>query len=130
VIAAVIAASRAMERRLLVVFQPHRYSRTAQLMLEFGTALSEADEIVLTDIYPAGETPIPGITIEALAASVRASARGPVHVVAAVDALPDAVAGLVREGDLVVTMGAGSIGNVADRILGAIAGRSADRIQQ
>jgi UDP-N-acetylmuramate--alanine ligase len=129
-IAAAIAAARAMKRRLIVVFQPHRYSRTSQLMREFGTALSEADEIVLTDIYAAGEAPIPGITIEALAAAVKAAARGPVHVEKSLDALPDAVAALVGEGDLVVTMGAGSIGSVGDRILTAISGRSADRIRQ
>jgi UDP-N-acetylmuramate--alanine ligase len=129
-IAAAIAAARAMNRRLVVVFQPHRYSRTSQLMREFGKALSEADEIVLTDIYPAGEPPIPGITIETLAAAVKATARGPVHVEKSLDALPDAVAALVGEGDLVVTMGAGSIGSVADRILTAISGRSADRIRQ
>jgi UDP-N-acetylmuramate--alanine ligase len=129
-IAAVIAASRAMNRRLVVVFQPHRYSRTAQLMREFGTALSGADEVVLTDIYPAGEAPIPGVTIDALADSVRAAASSPVHIVASLDALPGAVAGLARDGDLVVTMGAGSIGMVADRILAAINQGSIDRIRQ
>jgi UDP-N-acetylmuramate--alanine ligase len=126
-IAAVIAASRAMNRRLMVVFQPHRYSRTERLMREFGTSLAGADEVVLTDIYPAGEAPIPGVTIEALAASVRAAARGPVHLVSAIADLPGAVAALARDGDLVVTMGAGSIGTVADRILEAIRQGSADR---
>jgi UDP-N-acetylmuramate--alanine ligase len=129
-IAAVIAASRAIDRRLVVVFQPHRYSRTAQLMREFGTALSGADEVVLTDIYPAGEAPIPGVTIDALAASVRTAARGPVHVVASLDDLPGAVASLARNGDLIVTMGAGSIGTVGDRILAAIGQGSANRTRQ
>ena len=128
-IAAVIAAARAMNRRLVVIFQPHRYSRTALLMREFGAALSGADEIVLTDIYPAGETPIPGVTVEALAASVSAAARGPVHVVTSLDELPNAVAAIAREGDLLVTMGAGSIGTVGDRILSAISQGSVDRIQ-
>jgi UDP-N-acetylmuramate--alanine ligase len=129
-IAAVIAASRAMNRRLVVVFQPHRYSRTAQLMREFGTALSGADEVVLTDIYPAGEAPIPGVTLDALASSVRAASHGAIHVVPSLDALPGAVAALVRDGDLVVTMGAGSIGTAGDRILDAIAQGSADRMRQ
>ena len=67
-IAAVIAAARAaLGRRLVVVFQPHRYSRTRRLFDRFAPALSGADEIVLTDIYSAGEDPIPGVTIEALA---------------------------------------------------------------
>jgi UDP-N-acetylmuramate--alanine ligase len=122
-IAAVIAASRAgIDRRVLVVFQPHRYSRTALLMDEFGAALGAADEVVLTDIYPAGERPVTGVTVEALADVVRRTARGPVHVVRALDDLPLAVARLARPGDLVVTLGAGSIGTVADRILETLRG--------
>jgi UDP-N-acetylmuramate--alanine ligase len=120
-IAAVIAAARAgLDRRVVVVFQPHRYSRTSQLMREFGLALGAADEVVLTDIYPAGESPIPGVTIERLADAVRAVAPCPVHLVKALDDLPAAVATLARSGDLVVTLGAGSIGRAADRILEAI----------
>ena len=123
-IAAVIAAARAgIDRRLVVVFQPHRYSRTQALMKEFGGALSGADEIVLTDIYAAGEPPIPGVTIEALADSIRASARGSVRVVPAVDDLPAVVTGLVRAGDLVITLGAGSIGTVGERILDTLRNR-------
>jgi UDP-N-acetylmuramate--alanine ligase len=75
-IAAVISAARAgIDRRVVVVFQPHRYTRTSQLMDEFGTALGMADEIVLTDIYSAGEPPIEGITIDALSSAGRQSAR-------------------------------------------------------
>ena len=123
-IAAVIAAARAgIDRRLVVVFQPHRFSRTQALMKEFGGALSGADEIVLTDIYAAGEAPIPGVTIEALADSIRASARGSVRVVPAVDDLPAVVTGLVRAGDLVITLGAGSIGTVGERILDTLRNR-------
>jgi UDP-N-acetylmuramate--alanine ligase len=122
-IAAVIAASRAgIDRRVVVVFQPHRYSRTALLMDEFGAALGAADEVVLTDIYAAGERPVAGVSVEALADVVRRTARGPVHVVRALDDLPLAVARLARPGDLVVTLGAGSIGTVADRILETLRG--------
>jgi UDP-N-acetylmuramate--alanine ligase len=125
-IAAVIAAARAgIDRRVVVVFQPHRYTRTQQLMPEFGSALSAADEVVLTDIYSAGEPPIPGVTIDLLASSIRSAARGPVHLVRALEDVPAAVAGLARRGDLVVTMGAGSIGTTADRILAAIRSRDA-----
>jgi len=120
----VLAASRAgIDRRVVVVFQPHRYSRTHQLMSEFGRALSAADEIVLTDIYAAGETPIEGVTVDALAAAIRSVAACPVHVVRALDDVPSAVAALARDGDLIITMGAGSIGGVGDRILGAIGSR-------
>jgi len=123
-IAAVLAASRAgIDRRVVVVFQPHRYTRTQQLMREFGEALSAADEIVLTDIYAAGEPPIPGVTIDALADAVRAVASCSVHVVPSLDALPGYVARLARDGDLILTMGAGSIGGVGDRILAAVRGQ-------
>ncbi|MEP6592156.1 MAG: UDP-N-acetylmuramate--L-alanine ligase [Acidobacteriota bacterium] len=120
-IAAVIAAARAgIDRRVVVVFQPHRYSRTRLLMREFGVALGAADEVVLTDIYAAGEAPVAGVTVEALADSVRAVSRIPVHIVKAVEDLPAAVTALARRGDLVVTLGAGSIGGVGDRILAVL----------
>jgi UDP-N-acetylmuramate--alanine ligase len=117
-IAAVIAAARAgIDRRVLVVFQPHRYSRTRDLMPEFGAALAAADEVVLTEIYAASEAPIPRVTAEALAEAVRAATSRPVHLVRTLDELPDAVAALARPGDMVITLGAGSIGTVGDRIL-------------
>jgi UDP-N-acetylmuramate--alanine ligase len=120
-ISAVIAAARAgIDRRLIVVFQPHRYTRTADLMHAFGRALADADHIVLTDIYPAGEAPIPGVTVDALADAVRATATTPVHVVRALADVPPAIARLARPGDLVITLGAGSIGAVGERILDAI----------
>jgi UDP-N-acetylmuramate--alanine ligase len=120
-IAAVIAAARAgVDRRVVLVFQPHRYTRTRDLMGEFGRALAAADEVVLTDIYSAGEQPIAGITVDVLAQAVRRTAKCPVHVVRALDDVPAAVAALAREGDLIITLGAGSIGGVADRILDAI----------
>jgi len=126
-IAAVIAAARAgIDRRVVVVFQPHRYSRTNQLLREFGTALSAADEVVLTDIYAAGEDPIEGVTIEGVAEAVRAAGHCPVHVVEGLHQLPVAVSRLVRPGDLVITLGAGSIGSVGDRILSELRGRSAE----
>ena len=122
-IAAVLAAAKAgIGRRVIAVFQPHRYTRTQQLLREFGPAFREADAIVLTDIYAAGEPPIEGITIEALTDAVRASAQVPVQLVKALDDLPAAVAAICRPGDLVITLGAGSIGAVGDRILGALAG--------
>lgn len=121
-IAAVIAAARAgLNRRVVVVFQPHRYTRTRDLLDEFGTALAGADEIVLTDIYAAGESPIPGVTIEALDARVRRSGRR-VTLVKAIEDLPAAVASIARANDLVITLGAGSIGTVPDRILAALRG--------
>ncbi len=117
-IAAVIAAARAAAPvRVVVAFQPHRYSRTAQLMPEFAAALAAADEVVLTDIYPAGEEPIPGVDVEALAAAVNRRRARPVSVVRALDRVAPAVAALAAPGDLVITLGAGSIGGVATQVV-------------
>ena len=123
-IAAVIAAARAgIDRRIVAVFQPHRYSRTEQLLNEFGPAFAGADAVVLTEIYAAGEQPIPGITAHALAEAVRRVVNVPVELVPSLDDLPETVAGMTRAGDLVLTLGAGSIGTVGDRILDAIRAR-------
>jgi UDP-N-acetylmuramate--alanine ligase len=121
-IAAVLAAARAGgPTRIVAVFQPHRYSRTRDLMEEFGRAFSAADVVVLTDIYPAGEAAIPDITLDALAARVAATRQSDLHVVRRLEDVAAAVAALAEPGDLVITFGAGSIGAVADRILAALA---------
>ena len=120
-VAAVLRAARAGgPSRVVAVFQPHRYSRTRDLLDDFGPALALADVVVLTDIYPAGETPIPGATLDALAAAVERSVAD-LHVVPKIDDVPAAVAALVRPGDLVLTLGAGSIGATGDRILRRLA---------
>ncbi len=120
-IAAVLAAARAAKpSRIVVAFQPHRYTRTRDLMAEFGTALATADEVVLTDIYAASEDPIPGVTIEALAAAVNGSRTTPVHVVPRLEQMAAAVADLARAGDLVLTLGAGSIGGLAAALVGEL----------
>ena len=121
-IAAVLDAARTLGRRIVIVFQPHRYTRTASLIDAFGPALSGADHIVLTDIYAAGEDPISGVTIETLAAAVRRSVTVPVDVVPQLDQAVPAVLRIVRRGDLVITLGAGSIGTLADQLIAAIAG--------
>src|SRR5262249_62353195 len=90
-IAAVLDAAKAFNRRIIVAFQPHRYSRTASLLDEFGPALAAADHIVLTDIYAAGEDPIPGVTLDRLAAAVRNQTSVPVDVVPALDHVDRAV---------------------------------------
>ena len=114
-------ARRGAAGRVVVVFQPHRYSRTMRLRDEFAAALAAADEIVLTDIYPSGEEAIPGITIEWLAEAVREAAPGRLRVVPALEDVPAAVAALARAGDLVITLGAGSVGECGPRILDEIA---------
>jgi UDP-N-acetylmuramate--alanine ligase len=125
-IAAVLAAARAANPpRIVVAFQPHRYTRTRDLMAEFGTALAAANEVVLTDIYAASEDPIPGVTIEALAAAVNEARPTPVHVVPHLAALAGRVADLARPGDLVITLGAGSIGGLATTLLAELHSRYA-----
>jgi UDP-N-acetylmuramate--alanine ligase len=117
-IAAVLRAARTGHGgRVVVAFQPHRYTRTRQLRDEFGQALALADVIVLTGIYGAGEDPLPGVTLEWLAASVEAAAPGRVHVVPDMAQVSTAIARIARAGDLVITLGAGSIGECGDLIL-------------
>ena len=124
-IAAVVAAARSgLGRRLIVVFQPHRYTRTERLLPEFGETLAKADVVVLCDIYPAGEDPIAGVTVDAVAAAVRTAGGPPPIIVRALDDAPAAVAALAAPGDLVITLGAGSIGTVGPKLLAAIAARA------
>jgi UDP-N-acetylmuramate--alanine ligase len=119
-IAAVLRAAReGGPARLVAVFQPHRFTRTRDLIDAFGPALALADVVVLTDIYAAGEAPIRGVSIDALAAAV-SRAVSDLHVVRSLEDVPAFVAGFSRPGDLVVTLGAGSIGGVGDRILAAL----------
>jgi UDP-N-acetylmuramate--alanine ligase len=123
-IAAVLDAARSLGRRIVVAFQPHRYTRTAALMDRFGPAFAGAGHIVLTDIYPAGEDPLPGVTIDALAAAIRGAVSAPVDVVPRLDDVVPAVVELVRANDVVITLGAGSIGSLSDRLLAALESRS------
>jgi UDP-N-acetylmuramate--alanine ligase len=121
-ITAVLLAARGTgARRIVCVFQPHRYTRTAQLLHQFGPALALADEIVLTDIYPAGEDPLPGVTIERLAEEVGRAHGGRVHIVKALADVPAAVARIATPGDLILTMGAGSVGTLGPKVVEAIA---------
>ena len=119
-IAAVLRAARTGHpARLVAVFQPHRYSRTRDLMRKFGPALALADVVLLTDIYAAGEAPIEGVSIAVLAAEVRKSVPD-VRIVKSIDDIPSAIATMAQDGDLVLTLGAGSISAAGDRILKAL----------
>jgi UDP-N-acetylmuramate--alanine ligase len=123
-IAAVLDAARSVGRRIVVAFQPHRFTRTAALMDAFGPALAGADHIVLTDIYAAGEDRIPGVTVDALANAVRRSVTAPVEVVAPLDGVVPAIVRIARPGDLVITLGAGSIGTLPDQLVAALTAKS------
>ncbi len=117
-IAATLEAARGgwPDRRIVLVFQPHRYSRTHDLFEDFVQVLSQADVLVLTEVYPAGEEPVAGADGRALARAIRARGQvDPVFVNAAAE-VPDVLAGLVRRDDLVLLQGAGDIGAVASRL--------------
>ena len=111
---ATIAAARGSfpGRRLVLAFQPHRYTRTRDLFEDFVKVLSTTDVLLLTDVYPAGEQPIVAADGRALARALRVAGKvEPVFVEAVAD-LPAAIRALARDGDVVITMGAGSIGQV------------------
>jgi len=118
-IAATLAAARAgfPERRLVAAFQPHRYSRTKALLEEFGTAFFEADSVLVTDIYPAGEQPIQGVDGAAVVEALRSHGQKEVHLVGRVEDLPEALKQRTQSGDLVITFGAGSITNAGPAFL-------------
>ena len=115
--AATLAAVRGVwpEKRVFVAFQPHRYTRTRDCFEQFVDVLEDIDGLVLAEVYPAGEALIEGADSEHLAAAI--AAKG-FHrpVVVPVEGVADAIAGMVRDGDVVITMGAGSIGRVAPAI--------------
>jgi UDP-N-acetylmuramate--alanine ligase len=124
-IAAVLDAARALNRRVVVAFQPHRFTRTAALMDAFGPSLAAADHVILTDIYAAGEDPIDGVTVDALATAIRHATPAPVDTAPTLDDLVAAVVRAARPGDVVITLGAGSIGTVVERLIEALAAKSA-----
>lgn len=104
------------ERRLVLAFQPHRYSRTRDLFDDFAQVLATADVLILTDVYPAGEAPIAGADGRSLARAIRARGQvDPVFINRAED-IPAALARLLQPGDVVVLQGAGDIGKVAARL--------------
>jgi len=123
-IVATIAAARGAhpDRRLVVVFQPHLYTRTRDFAAEFGAALAAADLVCVTDVYPAREAPIPGVTGALVADAAREAGVREVHYFPDFATLPDEVAGLLRSGDLLVTMGAGSITTVGRAVLSRLRG--------
>jgi len=116
--AATLAAARGAfpGRRIVLAFQPHRYTRTRDLFEDFVRVLSTVDELVLADVYPAGEAPIVAADGRALARAIRVGGRVEPLFVETVAEMRDAVLSRVRDGDVVVTMGAGSIANLAPEL--------------
>jgi len=112
--AATLAAARGAfdGRRLVLAFQPHRYTRTRDLFEDFVKVLSTADALLLADVYPAGEAPIVAADGRSLARAVRVAGKVEPVFVEDISEMPDAIRRVARDRDVVVTMGAGSIGNV------------------
>jgi UDP-N-acetylmuramate--alanine ligase len=124
-IVAVVAAARAITTgRLILAFQPHRFTRTQFLLSEFGRAFAGADALVLTDIYAAGEEPIAGVTLEALADVVRDGFDGELRIVRSLAEVPRQLAALAKPGDLIVLLGAGSIGSISGSVLTALGSKN------
>jgi UDP-N-acetylmuramate--alanine ligase len=115
------AAKTGFGQNLIAVFQPHRYTRTQALLAEFFTAFYQADQLFVTEIYPAGERPIPGVRGEQIALGAREHGHKNVHYVAAKEELPERVLAVARPGDMVLVMGAGDIWRVGEEILHRLA---------
>jgi UDP-N-acetylmuramate--alanine ligase len=109
-------------RRILVLFQPHRYTRTSFLMDEFAGAFNQSDKLFLMDIYAASEKPIKGVSSETLADRVRDFGHRSVEHVGSMENGIDAIVETAAEGDVVLTLGAGSVSQAGDRILKALRG--------
>ena len=125
-IRATLAAAKAgFDSRVVTVFQPHRYTRTFHLRQEFLTAFNQADVLLVMDIYPAGEAPIPGVTAADLAEGIRAHAHRDVTYVGGDRAVVvQHLIDICRRGDLVVTLGAGDVGQIGSELLARLeAGR-------
>jgi len=110
-IAAVLGAARDVvgDKRVIAVVQPHRYSRLQGLFEDFCTCFNDADEVIVADVYPAGEAPIPGVDRDALVEGLRSRGHRTVTPLEGPDALAPLVYGLARPGDMVVCLGAGTI---------------------
>jgi UDP-N-acetylmuramate--alanine ligase len=120
VAATLAGARRAFDRRLVVAFQPHRYTRTRDLMQEFATAFNDADVLFLTSIYAAGEEALPGITAQAMVDEIAAHGHRDVTLVERRADLAAAILPRLKEGDLVLTLGAGDITQVGPELLSLI----------
>jgi UDP-N-acetylmuramate--alanine ligase len=123
------------ERRLVMVYQPHRYSRTRDLYDDFVNVLADANVLLLMEVYPAGEEPIPGADSRKLCNSIRQRGQlDPIYIERGVDLAP-VVKPLLRAGDILLCQGAGDIGGLAPKLLksplfaGAVAAPSVGKLK-
>jgi len=111
------AARDGWDRRVVAVFQPHLYTRTRDFCQDFGQSFFDADILVVTDIYPAREDPIPGVTGELVSNEARSLGHRQVVYIPEKEDAVEYLLGIVREGDLVITMGAGDIWKVGEALI-------------
>jgi len=121
------AARQCGFRRVHVLFQPHRYSRTFHLMDEFARSFHQADTLFVTDIYAASESPIEGVTAEALVDRIRQFGHRAVEYVGTVDAGADALFAVAADGDMVLTLGAGNVWQAGEKLLARLAAQPVSR---
>jgi UDP-N-acetylmuramate--alanine ligase len=126
-IRATLSAARigAPNRRIVVLFQPHRYSRTQDLLQEFASAFNNADVLFVIDIYAASETPIEGVNAEVLTERIKSYGHKNADYIGSLDTAAETLRENVREGDLVITLGAGSVHRAGDQLLALLGGSSA-----
>jgi UDP-N-acetylmuramate--alanine ligase len=125
-IRATLAAARLCHyKRVLAIFQPHRYTRTQHLMDEFAKSFHAADAVFVLDIYAASEQPIEGVTAEALCERMTAFGHRRVQYVGSIDRAVEAAVEAAQPGDCVLTLGAGNVWHAGDRILDGLKHRSA-----
>ena len=106
------------ERRIVLAFQPHRYTRTRDLLDDFARVLASVDALIVTEVYAAGEAPIAGADGKAICRAIRSHGRVEPLFVEKIEDLPRALIQIARDGDVIVTMGAGSIGAAAAELAG------------
>jgi UDP-N-acetylmuramate--alanine ligase len=111
------AARDGFGRRVIAVFQPHRYTRTQALLADFVEAFDLAHRVIVTEIYPAGEAPIAGVSGRQIAEGITRRGRPEVRFVDGKDEVPEMVRELARPGDMVITMGAGDIWKACELIV-------------
>ena len=115
--ATLAAAAAGMERRVVVVFQPHRYTRTQHLLEEFFTAFNQADTLVVLDIYAAGEQPIPGVSGQTLYEGIKRYGHKDVVFIPDRAKVVEHMAGVLKKGDLMITLGAGDVWKIGEQVL-------------
>jgi UDP-N-acetylmuramate--alanine ligase len=115
------AAKDGFGRRVVVVFQPHRYTRTKHLLREFFTAFYQADVLVVTEVYGAGEPVIPGVSGRQIVEGALEHGHRQATFIPEKEAIPDVLIPMLRPGDMVITLGAGDIWQVGEEILRRLA---------